>query len=220
MRYKIIAFLLVLLAVFPTRGQDYDDETAERQKVSVGALAGVNLSGMAINMPSPAFQSRCGVWGEIALFTEYHINQTWGIRLIVAPAVERMGWGDPAATLNTMSVGALDIVLPLTFRMPLGEHFCFGGIGPYSRFVVGGAVSGGSQLPYTLQVGQDSVTAEPRYAVDKFGSGFAAIVGFQTQRGFIVQADLRMGLTNILNTETYRGRMLPYKVVLGVGWRL
>jgi len=44
-------------------------------------------------------------------------------------------------------------------------------------------------------------------------------VGYETARGLMLQVDVRMGLTNILNTETYRGRMLPYKVVASVGWR-
>jgi len=219
MKYKIITFIFAILTIGSAYAQDYDDETTERQKVSLGVMMGMNASDMTIHMPDNEFDARMGVAGELTLFTEYHINKTWGIRLVVAPSIERMGWASASGTWGTMSTGALDIVLPLTFRMPIGQNFCFVGIGPFSRFVVGGAMNDGRQLPYTLQVGQDSITGEPRYAVDKFGSGFAALVGYESERGLLVQADIRMGLTNILNTETYRGKMKPYKAVVSVGWR-
>ncbi len=38
--------------------------------------------------------------------------------------------------------------------------------------------------------------------------------------GFLLAlVDSRLGLTNILNTERYRGHMRPYKVVVTAGWR-
>jgi len=206
-----------MLAFGSVQAQMYEDEeSAERQKVSVGLFAGTNASGMMVQMPDKEFDASVGVGAELALFTEYHINKTWGIRLVVAPAFERMGWINALGTQHTMRAATLDIVLPLTFRLPAGWFF---GLGPCSRFVLGGSMSDGSQLPYTLQVGQDSITGEPRFAVDKFGSGFAVLAGYETPRGWIMQAEVRMGLTNILNTETYRGRIMPYKAVLTAGYR-
>ena len=219
MKWNITIAICLLLSLGTARAQDFDDDPEERQKVSVGVLMGMNASNIAVSMPDNEFDARAGLAAELSLFTEYHINKTWGVRLVVAPSVERMGWSTGTGSWCTISTGTLDVALPLAFRMPVGQNWCFVGLGPYSRFVVGGAMSDGSQLPYMLQVGLDTLTGEPRYAVDKFGSGFAALLGYETARGLMLQVDVRMGLTNILNTETYRGRMLPYKVVASVGWR-
>lgn len=219
MKNGICFFIVALLAIGNAGAQESDDEPAERQKVSLGALAGVNASGIRASLPGGEFGAQAGVAGEVALFTEYHINRLWGTRLTVAPAVERTSWAMGQAARSTTTTGVLDIVLGATLRLPAGQNFWILGLGPYSRFVVGGSTSGTGPWPYALQVGQDSITGEPRYAVDKFGSGFAAFVGFENRRGLMVQAEVRVGLTNILNTEAYRGRLWPYKAVLGVGRR-
>lgn len=174
---------------------------------------------MRASLPQGKFSTKASIGGEICLFTEYHINRTWGTRLTIAPAMERTGWIAGQTKSEMMSTGVLDIVLGATIRLPAGEHFWTIGLGPYSRFVVGGAMDGEGQWPYTLQVGQDSITGEPWYAMDKFGSGFAVFAGFESQRGLMVHAEVRAGLTNILNLETYHGRLWPYKAVLAVGQR-
>jgi len=220
MKYKIITFLIALLAFGSAGAQIYDDEESEkRQKVSLGTLVGLNTSGLVVHLPEEVLSANAGVAGEIILFTEYHINEIWGIRLVVAPSLERVGLVRAATTRSMMSTGTLDIALPLTMRLPVDKGAWFAGVGPFSRFVLGGGMSDGSQLPYTQQVGLDSITGEPRYAVDKFGSGFNALIGYENLGGLIVQVEGRMGLTNILNTETYRGEMWPFKVVVSAGYR-
>lgn len=203
MRHTLCLFLIALMLPTALLAQDgYDDEPeANRQYVSWGVTAGPNISGYRIGLHDIEGHSVQPSFGFGAdAFLEYHISDPWRLRLDVGPSIDHV-----IVDRSNKAAICVDVALPVILRLPTPRRCAWViGAGPYSHF---DAI--GNNAPMTI-VGSDQ-------QADNFNSGLAILVAYETPSHWQLQAVCHWGMTNLLNSESHNGYILPYKIAFSIG---
>ena len=229
-RFIILLFLTIQSSfLYSIKAQDTLDDF--RQHTTWGFTTGVNILNYSLNLESAVGapdRAAPGIGSEAALFLDYHISQPCALRFAPSIGMEHInlykGNDDGHLFTFVLELGiAFEYSIPLQSSRQLNILF-----GPYSHFVLASTLYGSDELrnPYsrtTVSVVTDSQTdpviEQPSFAIGDLNSGIALAVAYQMQSLWFIQLDLKYGITDLLNTDSHRLYVQPFKALLSVGRR-
>lgn len=221
-------FILIILTTFfcslcsIVKCQDSIDDY--RQHTTWGFATGVNMLNYSLNLESAVGapdRAAPGLGAEMGLFLDYHISEPWAFRFAPSVGMEHINLykGDDDGHLFTFAL-ELGMALGYTINHKLSTiNFNFG---PYSHFVLASTLYGSENLtnPYSRTNTSDPVTEEPSFAIGDLSAGIALSVAYQLPSLWFFQMDLKYGITDMLNADSHRLYVRPFKAVISIGRRI
>lgn len=215
---RLIIILFLFSAAF---AQDTLDDY--RQHTTWGFVTGANILNYSLNLQSAVGapdRAAPGIGAELGLFFDYHISEPWALRFIPSAGMEHIQLfkGSDDGHLFTFAM-ELGMAAEYTFNLRQSEvNIC---LGPYTHFVLASTLYGSNELtnPYSRTVAADPVTEQPSFAMGDLNAGLALAIAYQTPSWWFLQLDVRYGVTDLLNADSHRLYVRPFKAVISVGKR-
>lgn len=194
-----------------------------RQHTTWGFVTGPNMLNYSLNLESAADspdRATPGIGAELGLFLDYHITDSWALRFSPSAGMEHINLfkGTDDGHLFTFAL-ELGIALEYTFKI---QNSTFNiNLGPYSHFVLASTLYGSDNLtnPYSRTIDSDPFTEQPNFAIGDFNAGLAFAIAYQFPSWWFVQLELKYGVTDLLNADSQRLYVRPFKTVISVGRR-
>ena len=195
------------------------------QHTSWGFTTGANLLSYSLNLESAVGapdRATPGLGADFGLFLDYHVSEAWAIRFAPSASMEHIRLYKNNDDGHLISF-ALDLSIALEFSF---EHSSIQAIkhssillGPYTHFVLASTLYGSDYLtnPYSRYVADDPVTERPYFAMGDLSSGLLLAFAYQLPSSWFLQLDLKYGITDLLNTDTHRLYVRPFKISLSAG---
>lgn len=201
-------------------------EQEQRQYVSWGIVGGPNLSSYIMRVDpllrdtliaDSMLNSLPATGLSLGLFFDYHITDRWYLQFNGQCSLEQstLRYSDHHSHLLTIGI---DIGLSVFYRAPWRDGHLLFALGPYCHFVRYSTATEGINL-YRRQVYTDPTTGKSRFAMSDIHAGIALTLGYEFAQRWLVQAETKFGITDILNLETPGTYVYPFKVTFGVGCR-
>lgn len=223
-RFTIIFFLFSFLFSAASAQDTLDDF---RQHTTWGFTTGANILDYSLNLESAVGapdRAAPGLGAEAALFLDYHISEPWALRFAPSLGMEHINLYKGADDGHLFSfVLELGIALEYTFKQSNNQILKHTSIlfGPYSHFVLASTLYGSDNLrnPYSRTIAADPVTEQPSFAMGDLNSGINLSIAYQMPLAWFLQLDLKYGITDLLNADSHRLYVRPFKTVLSIGRR-
>ena len=214
--------LIIILFLFSVAfAQDTLDDF--RQHTTWGFTTGANILDYSLNLESAVGapdRAAPGLGAEAALFLDYHISEPWALRFAPSLGMEHINLYKGTDDGHLFSfVLELGVALEYTINT---KHSTFNILfGPYSHFVLASTLYGSDNLrnPSSRTIAADPVTEQPSFAMGDLNSGIDLSFAYQMPSSWLLQLDLKYGVTDLLNADSHRLYVRPFKAVLSIGRR-
>lgn len=194
-----------------------------KQHTSWGVATGVNLLHYNLNLESTVGapdKTKPGIGAEMGLFLDFHISPSWAIRMAPSAGLEHINLYKDNENGHLVTF-ATEFALSIEYTINCGLSTINFNLGPYSHFVIASTLYGSDHLtnPYSRTIASDPITEEPTFAIGDLNAGFAFSVAYQLPSLWFVQLDFKYDVNDILNADSHRLYVQPFKAILSIGHR-
>lgn len=219
--------ILFIIAIFLLISTNLQAQEEQRQYVSWGIVGGPNVSSYIMRVDpmlrdtliaDSALRSLPSIGLSLGAFLDYHITDRWYLQFNVIGSLEQstLVYANHHSHMLTLSA---DVGLSIFYRKPWHDGHLLFSFGPFCHFVCYSEATEGINL-YQRQIYSDPVTGKARFALSDIHAGLAVTVGYEFAQRWLVQIEIKGGVTDILNIDTPGTYVYPYKATFGVGCRL
>lgn len=219
MRKNLYLLIIMIVLSLPVYAQD-DTYDTERQYTSWSIIAGPTLSGYRFN-PEQADnapdQISAGIGGDIGTAISYHIAPHWQLRMTAQGYLERctMIYDDQQSVLSSEGI---DLILQAAYSFDINGKNLLVFLGPYTHFIL--ASNSSNHLisnPFKQSVSINPRTGKPLFAMGDTGAGAAMTLMMQFDKKWHIALDIRLGISDMFNSESHNTFIKPYKFALQIG---
>lgn len=203
-----------------------------RQYLSWGITAAPTLSGWHHNLDtltSSPDKIRPALGFDAGFFFNFHITPQWSLLFDGDVAFEHLKLSTDNVTDNMMTLGTdLEILLSWstalasvgtrasrlrknTFDIQLAA-------GPYTHFMILDLSTDPSRHPFSRSFSYDPRSDEPYFLLNDFSAGATLQASCQLRSGWQLFAKFRYSITDLLNVDSHRLYVRPYKLSVGVAY--
>lgn len=218
----IFSFNSVYAAWLGKKTQDTLDDF--RQHTTWGFTTGANFLNYNLNLQSAIGapdRAEPGIGAEAGLFFDFHISEPWALRFTPSVGMEhiRLYKGNDSGHLFTIAF-ELAIATEYSFSVKNSQFSIL--FGPYTHFVLASTLYGSDELrnPYSRTTASDPVTEQPSFAIGDLNAGLAFSLAYQLPSRWLIHMDLKYGVTDLLNADSHRLYVRPFKAVIAIGRRM
>lgn len=212
-----ILFLLTVTAANAVCQTDTGDAEF-RQYTSWNVALGPNLTTYRIdlgNAEDAPDKVRPGLGIDCGGALDYHITRDWSLQMGLLGNIERIGL-QKEEDKTTLTAFGLDLALQATWRNGKGLSVA---AGPYTHFVYASATSDQSMPnPYHRGFADDPRTDEPLFAIGDLNAGLAITAACNIAGQWQIVLDFKWGVTDLLNTDSHRLYVRPFKTGLRISY--
>lgn len=217
MRKNLLTIILSFIIIASAAAQKTDSSDLFRQYTSWSITAGPNLNGYRYSLKStdyapdrirPAF----GVDAGAAI--SYHITRDWQLQMTALATIERAHIANNELTAM-LTTGGTDISVQAGYRFG-NDGISFQLLaGPYTHFTIFSHSSDHSvSNPYSRTNTNNPRTDNPLFALGDLCAGAALTMAVLTKRKWHTAVDLKWGITDLLNADSHKLFVKPYKIAL------
>lgn len=222
----IIALLLTVATPVSAQQFSLDDDTFH-QHLSWGITVSPTLTGWRHNLDtlsSAPSQIRTALGVDAGFFFNFHVTPVWNLIFGGNFALEQISLKNNNNSDHLLSLGT-DIDFLLAYNIPTNS-FCWQlALGPYTHFMHLDLSANPSKHSFSRTFAFDNRNGEPYFLLGDFNAGLTFQASIFKQNGTSQNKQshkwhyfckLRWGITDILNVDSHRLYVRPYKIAVGV----
>ena len=193
-----------------------------RQHLSWGVFVSPNLTGWSHNLDTIStapdrIHPHFGV--DAGFYLNFHVTPQWSILFGSNITLEQLRLSTNNENDNLSTLGA-DIDLSLSFSIPCNNLTISLALGPYTHFMLYDLSNDPAMHPYSRNFSYNPRNEEPVFRLNDFNAGVAAQISCLNKDGWQLFCKFRLGITDILNIDSHRLFVRPYKLSLGLAYNL
>lgn len=217
---KKIILTIMLLAIFISVNSQEDSINTMRQYTSWSILAGPNISGYRSdlqNIDNIPDRIQPSLGADLGAAISYHIAPRWQLRLQTMASLERSRFYKNEQR-SIITVCGVDLALQVGYTIDIKDAQLHILTGPYTHFILSSRSS--NHLisdPFSRTVADNPRTDNYLFAMGESGAGCAMTLVMQFKNKWLLALDTRLGISDLLNAETSRLYIKPYRIALQIG---
>lgn len=223
MRKNIFTIISLIILIASADAQNADSSDLFRQYTSWSLTAGPNLGGYRYNLQSTDYAPdyiRPALGADAGAAISYHITRNWRLQMTALATIERarIVTDEPTAVITT---GGTDIMVQAGYSFDLNNISLQLLAGPYTHFIVFSHSSNHSVAnPYSRTNTNNPRTDNPIFALGDLCAGAAMTLAVHIDRKWQMAVDLKWGITDLLNVDSHKLHVRPYKITLRASYSL